>query len=113
MNQLELSEASQLRPGEISGGMARRVSLARALLAPHEILLMDEPLSSLDPHLRSGIVEILRPMLEGKTVVFVTHDYATAATLSERVFYLSRPPVHITEIKKNDIEGTLEAINSE
>lgn len=113
LNQLELSEASQLRPGEISGGMARRVSLARALLAPHEILLMDEPLSSLDPYLRTGIVEHLRPKLEGKSVVLVTHDYVTATALSDRVFYLSRPPVHITEIEKNDIEGTLEEINSE
>jgi len=108
---LELSDAMELRPGEISGGMARRVSLARALLAVHEILLLDEPLSSLDPQLRSRVIDFLIRKLAGKTVVLVTHDYSTAAALADRVFYFSPPPVHVTELQKNNIEGTLEQIN--
>jgi len=108
---LELSDARELMPEELSGGMARRVSLARALLADHDILLLDEPLSSLDPQLRSRVTDYLSGKLAGKTVVLVTHDYSTAAALADQVFHFSLPPVHITELQKNNIEETLERIN--
>ena len=110
LNLLELKNAVHLLPGQISGGMARRTALARALLAPHEALLLDEPLSSLDPDMRTRIVELLPEMLKGKAVVLVTHDYVTAAALSDRVFRLTLPPVVIRSVDKNDLEGTLDQI---
>jgi ABC-type nitrate/sulfonate/bicarbonate transport system ATPase subunit len=108
---LELGDTLEMRPRELSGGMARRVSLARALLADYDIILLDEPLSSLDPQLRSRVTEFLSRELEGKTVVLVTHNYSTAAALADRVFHFSSPPVSITELQKNDIEGMLKRIN--
>jgi ABC-type nitrate/sulfonate/bicarbonate transport system ATPase subunit len=107
---LELSDAAGRFPGEISGGMARRTALARALLAPHEILLLDEPLSSLDPEMRERIIEVLKPRLSGKTVVLVTHDYDTAAALSDNTFRFSLPPVKIAAVDQSRLKGTLDQI---
>ncbi|MCK5735021.1 MAG: hypothetical protein KAH21_01030, partial [Spirochaetaceae bacterium] len=64
------------------------------------------------PDMRSRIVKLMPSLLDGKTVVLVTHDYATASALSDRVFYLSSPPVSLTEVMKNDIEGTLKQIEN-
>ncbi len=107
---LELKDAAHLLPGQISGGMARRTALARALLAPHDAIFLDESLSSLDPEMRTRIIKVLPEMLKGKAVVLVTHDYATAAALSDRVFRLSMPPVDITSVGINKLEGTLHQI---
>lgn len=110
LKQLELDEAVGLLPGEISGGMARRTALARALLAPHEVLFLDEPLSSLDPDTRGRIVELLPEHLSGKTVVLVTHDYITAAALSDRIFRMTLPPVSFEPVSKEDLKGALNQI---
>jgi len=107
---LELTDAADALPGEISGGMARRTALARALLAPRDIVLLDEPLSSLDPDLRKRLISRLPSLLEGSAVMLVTHDYGTAASLSDRIFKFSLPPVKIEEVDKNDLERTLEQI---
>lgn len=110
LRQLELDDATHLLPDEISGGMARRTALARALLAPHDALFLDEPLSSLDPDMRGRIVGHLPERLAGKTVVLVTHDYITAAALSDRIFRMTLPPVSFEPVRKQDLEGTLDQI---
>lgn len=107
---LELTDAADARPSEISGGMARRTALARALLAPRDIVLLDEPLSSLDPHLRGRLISRLPSLLEGSAVILVTHDYGTAASLSDRIFQFSPPPVTFQEVNRNELEKTLEQI---
>lgn len=107
---LELEEAAGLLPGEISGGMARRTALARALLAPHHALLLDEPLSSIDPDMRARIIEILPGFFSGKAVVLVTHDYITAAALSDRIFRMTLPPVSLESVDKDELKGTLSQI---
>lgn len=68
-------------PGELSGGQRQRVSLMRALILEPEILLLDEPLGSLDPMIRYELQQELRAIFAqlGKTVVMVTHDIAEAA----------------------------------
>jgi osmoprotectant transport system ATP-binding protein len=71
----------QLYPNELSGGQRQRVSLMRSLMLDPPILLLDEPLGSLDPLVRADLQqqleEIFTPM--GKTVVLVTHDIREAA----------------------------------
>lgn len=101
---MELTDAAAKRPSEVSGGMARRCALARALLAGSDGMLMDEPLSSLDPDLRSRILERLPELLRGKTVILVTHDYGVASVLSDRIFKLSDPPVKISEVANTELE---------
>ncbi|MBP6491763.1 MAG: ABC transporter ATP-binding protein [Clostridia bacterium] len=87
-------------PRELSGGMQQRVSIARALAAEPEILLMDEPFSALDEFSREKMnEEILRIWAKTKkTVVFVTHSIAEAAFLSDRVCILSPHPGRLSTI---------------
>ncbi|AYH43316.1 ABC transporter ATP-binding protein [Azoarcus sp. DN11] len=81
-------------PGRLSGGMQRRVALARAFVIEPKLLLMDEPFVSLDVptanRLRAMLVE--QWQRSGATVLFVTHDLREALALADRVCFLSRSP---------------------
>jgi NitT/TauT family transport system ATP-binding protein len=81
-------------PKHLSGGMAQRVPLCRALITDPEILLMDEPFSALDALTRDDMNVQLMKIWEQvhKTVLFVTHSIREAVFLSERVIVLSRRP---------------------
>lgn len=80
-----------LMPAELSGGMVKRVALARALALEPELLLLDEPTSGLDPDRSASFVQLIHMLSEelGLTVVFVTHDLDTLAGLSARVAVLA------------------------
>ena len=74
-------------PNQLSGGQQQRVALARALAPRPDLVLLDEPFSNLDPHLRSQVRDEVRDILRaaGATVVLVTHDQEEALTLADRV----------------------------
>ncbi|MCC6670829.1 MAG: ABC transporter ATP-binding protein [Planctomycetes bacterium] len=78
------------RPGELSGGEQQRLALARALAGAPELLLLDEPLHSLDVHLRDELALLIRRVADarGLTLVVVTHDRAEALALADRVVVL-------------------------
>ena len=86
----QLSELRALKPGELSGGQQQRVGLARALVAHPDILLMDEPLSSLDEHLRENLRDEISRLHDklGFTLLFVTHDPREATGLAARTVEL-------------------------
>jgi molybdate transport system ATP-binding protein len=71
------------RPGELSGGQQQRVAIARALATAPDALLLDEPLTSLDPETAGGIRDVLRELLH--TAVVVTHDALDAVALAQRL----------------------------
>ncbi|MFT3887879.1 MAG: ABC transporter ATP-binding protein [Arachnia sp.] len=85
---------AQRRPTELSGGQAQRVALARSLAPGPRALLLDEPLSALDPGLRRRLSDDLARILRetGTTAVYVTHDPEEADRVADRTETLS-PPV--------------------
>jgi spermidine/putrescine ABC transporter ATP-binding subunit len=101
-----LSNFGQRMPHQLSGGQQQRVALARSLVLEPPLLLLDEPLSSLDLKLRIQMREELRNLQRRlrKTTVFVTHDQTEALAMSDRVAVLSQG--HIEQI------GTPEEIYS-
>jgi ABC-type Fe3+/spermidine/putrescine transport system ATPase subunit len=78
------------RPAELSGGQQARVALARALVAGPKVLLLDEPLSNLDAHLRGEMRDLIRAVHRqlGVTTVLVTHDQEEAVALADRIALL-------------------------
>ncbi|MDC7222590.1 MAG: ATP-binding cassette domain-containing protein [Spirochaetales bacterium] len=111
LRSLELEGAEHKLPRELSGGMARRVGLGRALLADYDLLLMDEPLASLDREMKERMIGLIREELRGKSALLVTHDYYTARLLSDHIFVLTAPPVRAREIGMAELETILEEIN--
>lgn len=101
-----LSDYLHHRPGELSGGMQQRVSVARALAGEPQILLMDEPFGALDAQTRDTMnVELLRIWEEAQaTVVFVTHDIGEALFLSDRVLVMSARPGRVHDVIDVEIE---------
>lgn len=92
MAMVELAPDVALRmPAELSGGMVKRVALARALALEPELLLLDEPTAGLDPDLSAAFVALIRSLHQalGLTVILVTHDLDTLAALATRVAVLS------------------------
>ena len=92
-------------PHQLSGGMRQRVGLARALTVDADIILMDEPFSSVDEQTRRKFQEELLDLLRhrNKTVIFVTHSIEEAAYLSDQIILLSPRPGTISKIIHSDI----------
>jgi nitrate/nitrite transport system ATP-binding protein len=91
---VNLTPARDKRPGELSGGMRQRVSLARALAIEPQILLLDEPLSALDALTRATLQDELSRIRQetGKTVVLITNDPDEGIYLADRIIPLTAGP---------------------
>lgn len=97
IKKVELEGEEQSFIYELSGGMQSRVALARAFLVEGEVLLMDEPMRSLDISLRLRLADTLKKLLKDspKTTVLVTHDVDEALGLADRIVVLSGTPARI------------------
>ncbi|MFD5863789.1 ABC transporter ATP-binding protein [Agromyces sp. NPDC127015] len=104
---VNLADAAEKRPHELSGGMRQRVALARALAQDRKVLLMDEPFAALDAITRDLLHEELERVWRetGRTIVFVTHNVREAARLGERVVLLSSRPGRVAGEWRLDASG--------
>ncbi|TYP72578.1 ABC transporter ATP-binding protein [Paenibacillus methanolicus] len=95
--ELGLAGTETKMPYELSGGMRQRVALARTLATEPDVLLLDEPFSALDMHIKLQLEDLVHETLaaRGKTAVLVTHDLAEAAAMSDRVIVLAPNPGRI------------------
>lgn len=102
---VDLQDFADKYPSQLSGGMSQRVSIARALAVKPDIILMDEPFSSLDINLKKNIIEKFKQILETerKTMICVTHDIDEALTMGDDIFVLSKWPVKVV-FERKDIE---------
>jgi len=117
---ISMAGSEKLLPASLSGGMQKRVGLARAIMLEPEIILYDEPTAGLDPQNTKNLLEImdkLRGM--GRSGIFVTHDIPAALEVSDRIAILYNKKIHMIDtvesIKKSTdpvvkafIEGSID-----
>jgi len=98
LSMVGLSDRGTDYPWRLSGGMAQRVQLARALTLDPKVLLMDEPFGALDAITKAALQDVLLSVQQetAATVVFITHDLDEAIYLSDRVLVISGSPGTIT-----------------
>ena len=91
LREVGLEESARVYPSQLSGGMAQRVSLARGLARQAELLLLDEPFSSLDAITRASMQELLLTLLRrhGSSALLVTHDLDEALLLADRLLLMT------------------------
>ncbi len=90
-----LDRAAKQRPDQLSGGMRQRAALARTLIEDRPLVLMDEPFSALDALTRYRLQDMAAALLEGRTVILVTHDPLEALRLGHRIHVLAGRPAHL------------------
>ncbi len=95
-------DAADKMPSDLSGGMIKRVALARALIMDPPLLLLDEPTAGLDPESSDSFVSLLRSLHRDMelTVVMVTHDLDTLFELSTRIAVLAEQKVIVNDVPK-------------
>lgn len=97
---VELTDAVNKMPFELSGGMARRAALARCLATHARIMLLDEPFTSIERRLRRKVMAVVRGHLKqhGMMAAFVSHDYEEATFMSDRIVFLTAVPSQVSRI---------------
>ena len=90
LEKMELKEYSNYYPKELSGGMAQRVSIARAFIYPSTLLIMDEPFKQMDKELKDRIIkEFLLLLKENKkTILYITHDLEEAKSITKNIYVI-------------------------
>ena len=104
-----LMEFSHLFPSELSGGMKKLLGFARAICIGPDLLILDEPFSSIDLHLKRKLIEILRNLKGDVSVILVTHSLDEAEELSDRVVVVSKRPSRILgELSPGDLSEEIQ-----
>jgi NitT/TauT family transport system ATP-binding protein len=103
LERVGLAGFENYHPAELSGGMAQRVSIARAFAVEPRVLLLDEPFSNVDQALKGSLIEILRSVMRERrtTAMYVTHDLSEALRLADRIVELT-PDRSLRELDLSD-----------
>ena len=84
-----LADKVDAHPSELSGGQKQRVAIARALMMDPDMLLFDEPTSSLDPQLTAEVLAVIKELAKGKmTMIIVTHEMGFAREVADKVLFM-------------------------
>jgi len=98
LERMHLLDAKDLFPREMSGGMRRRLALARAMAYGGDLVLLDEPFAGLDDHTREQIYPYIFPHNDtSKLTILVTHDRQEAMRLADRVIVMDGIPLRVSE----------------
>jgi phospholipid/cholesterol/gamma-HCH transport system ATP-binding protein len=114
-----LRGAARLMPGELSGGMARRVALARAIALDPELILYDEPFTGLDPIALGVVARLVRQLNDslGATSIIVTHDVAETLPLVDYVYFMAEGRViaqgTADEVRRSGVAFVDQFVNGE
>jgi len=93
---VELNSVQELMPSSLSGGMRKRVALARAIALAPEAILYDEPTTGLDPITANRINQLIRALQKrlGVSAIVVTHDIQSAFAVGDRIAFLHEGKIH-------------------
>lgn len=100
LGRVGLAGKEGLFPGQLSLGQQRRLALARAFATPPDLLIMDEPFTSLDPDTAERMLALTESLLAATrpATLFVTHDRGEAERLSDRILRLEGAPAHVSDV---------------
>lgn len=89
LEELDVADHRDKRPGELSGGQAQRVAIARALAMDPKVMLFDEPTSALDPEMINEVLDVVKGLAaDGMTMLVVTHEMGFARSVADRVVFM-------------------------
>lgn len=112
LNEFGLGQAIQLFPSELSGGMQKRVGLARAIMLDPEVILYDEPTAGLDPKNTIMIQNLILTLKQqGRTSVLVTHDMPTALAVCDRFVILKNKTIGEEGLAKDLLQNPNSLLN--
>ena len=97
LGQFGLKNDAEKLPSQLSGGMRRRVALARALAFGGDILLLDEPFRGIDAATKQNVIRLVAQQKEKALLILVTHDFDEAVSLSDTIYILTEHPVRIAQ----------------
>ncbi len=109
LEKLGLGEAKGKLPKELSGGMCRRLAIARALAFSGDCFYFDEPLRGLDIKTGEGVLNLIKSEIIGKTALIITHSPKEAFALCERIVLVGESPLRVlADVRKSDFESSEE-----